>query len=86
MYEPDLRLWVMKPVLIYLRDDTPPGAAAFPLEDLAALLAARHPRTALGAVLAQSSWAVDAEMVDDAAGVVLRGGEEVAVICPVSGG
>ena len=58
----------------------------FPLKDLAALLAARHPKTRLGSVLEGSSWAVDAEMVDDPARVVLRGGEEVAVICPVSGG
>ena len=65
---------------------TPRAAGGFPLTDLAALLAARHAHTALGRVLAQSAWAVDAEMVDDPARVVLRGGEEVAVICPVSGG
>ncbi|KAH9850252.1 beta-lactamase-like protein [Lenzites betulinus] len=58
----------------------------FPLSALADVLAARHAGTRLGAVLAQSGWAVDAEMVDDPARVVLRGGEEVAVICPVSGG
>ncbi|KAH9936065.1 hypothetical protein B0H21DRAFT_63232 [Amylocystis lapponica] len=59
---------------------------AFPLTSLADLLAARHPRTALAEVLAHSSWAVDEEMVDDPCTVFLRGGEEVAVICPVSGG
>ncbi|PCH42258.1 hypothetical protein WOLCODRAFT_137796 [Wolfiporia cocos MD-104 SS10] len=58
----------------------------FPLTDLPALLAERHPDTGLAAVLAQSRWAVNEEMVDDPAKVLLRGGEEVAVICPVSGG
>ena len=62
--------------------DTP----GLPLSDLAALLVSRHPNTKLGSVLEQSSWAVDAEMVEDPSTVVLRGGEEVAVICPVSGG
>ncbi|KAI0822463.1 hypothetical protein BC628DRAFT_1327097 [Trametes gibbosa] len=61
-------------------------SGGFPLSALADLLAARHPGTRLGAVLAQSQWAVDEEMVDDPAHVFLRGGEEVAVICPVSGG
>ena len=61
-------------------------SAQFPLAELGALLAARHSHTHLGAILAQSSWAVNEEMVDDARAVVLRGGEEVAVICPVSGG
>ncbi|KAH9838420.1 uncharacterized protein C8Q71DRAFT_529052 [Rhodofomes roseus] len=61
-------------------------SAQYPLTDLAALLSARHPHAGLGAILAQSNWAVDEEMVDDPAVVVLRGGEEVAVICPVSGG
>ncbi|KZT73149.1 hypothetical protein DAEQUDRAFT_509233 [Daedalea quercina L-15889] len=61
-------------------------SAQFPLTELAALLAARHPESSLGAVLAQSRWAVNEEMVDDPAAVVLEGGEEVAVICPVSGG
>ncbi|EPT05633.1 hypothetical protein FOMPIDRAFT_1013341 [Fomitopsis schrenkii] len=57
-----------------------------PLAELGALLAARHPHTNFSAVLAQSGWAVDEEMVDDPRAVVLKGGEEVAVICPVSGG
>ncbi|KAH9945246.1 uncharacterized protein BXZ73DRAFT_86768 [Epithele typhae] len=60
--------------------------AAFPLKDLAALLAARHPDTKLGRVLEGSQWAVNEDMVDDPGSVTLRGGEEVAVICPVSGG
>ena len=58
----------------------------FPLTQLAGLLVARHPNTSLGSVLEKSQWAVDAEMVEEPAQVTLRGGEEVAVICPVSGG
>ncbi|KAH9902784.1 hypothetical protein C8Q73DRAFT_785417 [Cubamyces lactineus] len=61
-------------------------SSGLPLSALADLLAARHPGTKLQEVLAQSQWAVDEEMVDDPAQVVLQGGEEVAVICPVSGG
>lgn len=57
-----------------------------PLSALADVLTARHPGTRLGDVLAQSQWAVDEEMVEDPARVILKGGEEVAVICPVSGG
>ncbi|KAI0264489.1 hypothetical protein BC834DRAFT_924680 [Gloeopeniophorella convolvens] len=58
----------------------------FRLSSLAGLLTDRHPNTSLGKVLQGSQWSVDAEMVDDPEQVVLRGGEEVAVICPVSGG
>ncbi|KAF9815845.1 hypothetical protein IEO21_04357 [Rhodonia placenta] len=64
----------------------PPSRIRFPLSALAALLAARHPSTGLADVLAHSSWAVNEEMVDDPEKVFLSGGEEVAVICPVSGG
>ncbi|TBU32505.1 hypothetical protein BD309DRAFT_850659 [Dichomitus squalens] len=60
--------------------------ASLPLTQLAALLTSRHPNTSLGSVLEESQWAVDAEMVEDPTQVTLRGGEEVAVICPVSGG
>lgn len=60
--------------------------AQFPLSSLGALLSARHPNTALADILAQSGWAVNEEMVDDPQKVYLRGGEEVAIICPVSGG
>jgi len=57
------------------------------LSSLGELLVARHPgATALGKILDSSKWSVDAEMVDDPEGVELKGGEEVAVICPVSGG
>ncbi|CDO72468.1 hypothetical protein BN946_scf184980.g9 [Trametes cinnabarina] len=61
-------------------------SGGLPLSALADVLVARHPGTGLREILAQSQWAVDEEMVDDPANVVLKGGEEVAVICPVSGG
>ena len=66
----------------------PSGSDGFPLSSLPALLAARHAGTGLEGVLAGSGWAVDGEMVEEGreGSVVLRGGEEVAVICPVSGG
>ncbi|KAJ7170620.1 hypothetical protein C8R43DRAFT_57500 [Mycena crocata] len=58
-----------------------------PLSTLADILVARHAKaTALRKILDGSKWSVDAEMVDDPEGLVLNGGEEVAVICPVSGG
>lgn len=58
----------------------------FKLADLGVLLISRHPNTDLGAILKTSQWSVNAEMVEDPDAVTLRGGEEVAVICPVSGG
>lgn len=58
----------------------------FPLSSLGQLLASRHSATNLDKILAGSQWSVDAEMIDDAELVQLKGGEEVAVICPVSGG
>ncbi|RDB20724.1 Molybdopterin synthase sulfur carrier subunit [Hypsizygus marmoreus] len=58
----------------------------FFLSSLGDVLVSRHPTTALGKVLEGSQWSVDAEMVDDPTKVELKGGEEVAVICPVSGG
>jgi len=60
----------------------------FPLAQLAALLSDRYPSTNLGGVLERSQWSVDAEMVpeEEVSKVQLKGGEEVAVICPVSGG
>jgi len=57
----------------------------YKLSDLAELLLQRHPGS-LREVLKSSQWSVDAEMIDDAEAVHLKGGEEVAVICPVSGG
>jgi len=59
---------------------------AFLLSSLGELLMKRHPHTNLGIILKGSQWSVDEEMVDDPRTVELRGGEEVAVICPVSGG
>lgn len=61
-------------------------ADAFPLSALDEFLSKRHAGTNLGAVLKTSQWSVDAEMVEDPVDVLLKGGEEVAVICPVSGG
>ena len=58
----------------------------FRLSSLGSLLAARHPRTTLAQVLEGSKWCVNEEMVDEPEEIVLRGGEEVAIICPVSGG
>ncbi|KAI0701203.1 hypothetical protein BC835DRAFT_1265340 [Cytidiella melzeri] len=63
-----------------------PAVDGLPLSSLAQVLATRHASTDLGRVLATSQWSVDEEMVDDVSAIVLKGGEEVAVICPVSGG
>jgi len=61
---------------------------AYPLSSLAALLTSLHPETNLEQVLRVSAWSVDAEMVptDEISTRLLQGGEEVAVIPPVSGG
>ncbi|KAI0314606.1 hypothetical protein OF83DRAFT_1063525 [Amylostereum chailletii] len=64
----------------------PIAETGFTLTSLASLLVARHPNTPLAQILEGSQWSVDAEMVDDPSKMVLHGGEEVAVICPVSGG
>ncbi|KAL5526111.1 hypothetical protein ACEPAG_7449 [Sanghuangporus baumii] len=65
------------------KDSTSPG---FQLSALTELLSRRHAGTNLDRILKTSQWSVDAEMVDDPESVFLKGGEEVAVICPVSGG
>jgi molybdopterin synthase sulfur carrier subunit len=65
---------------------TLPESPGFVLSALTDLLIFRHPNSDLGQVLQTSQWSVDAEMVDDPSQFVLKGGEEVAVICPVSGG
>ncbi|KAG8681311.1 hypothetical protein FRC08_015716 [Ceratobasidium sp. 394] len=64
------------------------NSAGLPLSQLASLLSERYPGTNLGEVLQVSSWSVNEEMVDegDVPDVILTGGEEVGVICPVSGG
>lgn len=56
------------------------------LPSLSNLLSSRYHNTDLGKILGTSQWSVDEEMVDDPSSVTLRGGEEVAVIPPVSGG
>jgi molybdopterin synthase sulfur carrier subunit len=57
-----------------------------PLSQLGPILVSMYPGTNLEDVLKSSQWSVDAEMVDDVEKVILRGGEEVVVVCPVSGG
>ena len=58
----------------------------FPLASLASHLVSLHPNTGLDKVLASSQWSVNEEMVEDPEKTMLIGGEEVAVIPPVSGG
>ena len=62
----------------------PEDDGAFRLSSLGPLLVARHPN--LEEILRSSRWSVDAEMINQPEHVVLKGGEEVAIICPVSGG
>ncbi|KDR76322.1 hypothetical protein GALMADRAFT_226011 [Galerina marginata CBS 339.88] len=54
--------------------------------ELTDLLVERHPNTNLKEIIDTSQWSVDLEMVEDPEAIVLKGGEEVAIICPVSGG
>ncbi|KAF8149853.1 hypothetical protein B0H34DRAFT_666560 [Crassisporium funariophilum] len=56
------------------------------LSELGELLISRHANTDLRKVLSTSQWSVDLEMIDNPELVLLKGGEEIAVICPVSGG
>ena len=56
------------------------------LSRLKEVLVSKYPETNLKEVLETSEWSVNAEMVENASIVRLKGGEEVAVICPVSGG
>ncbi|KAH8100097.1 hypothetical protein BXZ70DRAFT_894078 [Cristinia sonorae] len=63
-----------------------PTPRPFKLSSLSNLLISRYPGKGLEKVLESSQWSVDAEMVDNPDETVLTGGEEVAVICPVSGG
>lgn len=60
----------------------------YPLSSLADLLVSRHADTALATVLEISAWSVDQTMVstEELHNYALHGGEEVAVIPPVSGG
>jgi len=61
-----------------------PNDIEFKLSDLPQLLISLHPN--LGEILKTSRWSVNLEMEDDPDLVILKGGEEVGVICPVSGG
>ncbi|KAK7454650.1 hypothetical protein VKT23_011402 [Stygiomarasmius scandens] len=63
--------------------------AKYPLSSLPSLILSLHPAAPnLKQILETSQWSVNVEMVDndDLDKVELKGGEEVAVICPVSGG
>ena len=63
-----------------------PSQEPLPLTSLSELLVSRHVGKGLDKILATSQWSVDEEMVDEPENIMLKGGEEVAVICPVSGG
>lgn len=63
-----------------------PTNSGFILSALPTLLSSLHPHTKLNEILQTCQWSVNAEMVDDPDTVWLMGGEEVGVICPVSGG
>jgi len=56
------------------------------LSDLAKLIVSRHPNTGIDSVLEGAQWSVDTELIYDPDSFVLIGGEEVAVIPPVSPG
>lgn len=63
------------------------GDDGLKLSELPTLLVSRHPdATDLAAIFSGSQWSVDCDMIDDPATVHLKGGEEVGIICPVSGG
>jgi len=62
-----------------------PTSEPFLLSTLGSHLVSLHPK--LDEILKTSQWSVNAKMVsDEDPDMVLKGGEEVAVICPVSGG
>ncbi|KAF9649869.1 MoaD/ThiS [Thelephora ganbajun] len=56
------------------------------LSDLTKLIVSRHPNTGIDRVLERSRWSVDAELIYRLDSFTLKGGEEVAIIPPVSGG
>ncbi|KAF9520860.1 hypothetical protein BS47DRAFT_410421 [Hydnum rufescens UP504] len=64
------------------------GTPGLPLSNLSSILSERHSKSNLRSILETSAWSVDTEMIDpdDVSTIILKGGEEVAVICPVSGG
>ncbi|PPR05326.1 hypothetical protein CVT24_008045 [Panaeolus cyanescens] len=64
-------------------------SSGLPLNSLPSLLISRHPESPnLKDILKDVKWSIDLEMVDegDEENIILKGGEEVGVICPVSGG
>jgi molybdopterin converting factor small subunit len=62
-------------------------STGLPLPSLPSLLLSHYPNnTSLPQVLSSSQWSINAEMIDDPSYVILKGGDEVAVIPPVSGG
>jgi molybdopterin converting factor small subunit len=63
-----------------------PTCPPFKLSSLSKILISRHRDSNLEKVLQTSQWSVDTEMVHSPDDVILDGGEEVAIICPVSGG
>ena len=63
-----------------------PSDREFKLSDLPELLISQHPDSELDKILETSRWSVNLEMVDEPDQVSLVGGEEIGVICPVSGG
>jgi molybdopterin synthase sulfur carrier subunit len=68
-------------------DLDPSAPSEFRLSHLIELLISRYPNTNLAKIIKDSLWSVDAEMVEKPPEeVILKGGEEVAIICPVSGG
>lgn len=58
------------------------------LIDLGQVLISRYPDTKLASVLAMSAWSVNEEMVPDqeSGNAILKAGDVVAIIPPVSGG
>ena len=56
------------------------------LSDLAELIVSRHPNTGIGAVLEQTRWIVDGQLIYRYDSFVLEDGEEVVTLPHVVGG
>ena len=68
-------------------EEVPIPEEGLKLSELTNTLVSRHPDAqGLKEIIDTSQWCVNLEMVDDPEEIFLKGGEEVAVICPVSGG
>ncbi|KAG8859857.1 hypothetical protein FRB91_006283 [Serendipita sp. 411] len=65
---------------------TAPCEYGIPLSRLIEILIERHKGTKLREILDICQWSVDLEMTTNVEDILLRGGEEVGVIPPVSGG